>query len=67
MAEYFVYFPFSKLKSGGKRSVEARSSYCAVLPQFTDSFSKIYAVWMVNFTDGAYTTFRVSARRSLIN
>ena len=32
MWEYFVYFPFFILYDWGKRSAEARSSHCAVLP-----------------------------------
>ena len=33
MLEYFVYFPFFILRDWGKRSAEARSSHCAVLPK----------------------------------
>ena len=33
MREYFVYFPFFILHDWGKRSAEARSSHCAVLPK----------------------------------
>ena len=32
MREYYVYFPFFILHDWSKRSAEARSSHCAVLP-----------------------------------
>ena len=32
MREYWMYFPFFMLHDWGKRSAEARSSHCAVLP-----------------------------------
>ena len=32
MREYFVYFPFFILHDWSKRSAEARSCHCAVLP-----------------------------------
>ena len=32
MREYCMYFPFFILHDWGKRSVEARSSHCVVLP-----------------------------------
>ena len=32
MREYFVYFPFSELRGWVKRTAEARSFHCVVLP-----------------------------------
>ena len=32
MREYWMYFPFFVLRAWGKRSAEARSPHCAVLP-----------------------------------
>ena len=34
MREYWMYFPFFMLHDWVKRSAEARSSHCAVLPRF---------------------------------
>ena len=33
MREYWMYFPFFILHDWGKRSAEARSTHCAVLPK----------------------------------
>jgi len=32
MEEYFVYFPFFKLKKWGKKTAETRSRNCVALP-----------------------------------
>ena len=45
MREYWMYFPFFMLHDWGKRSAEARSSHCAVLPKYdceTESFLCIF-------------------------
>ena len=38
MREYWMYFPFFILHDWGKRSAEARSSHCAVLPYIYSLF-----------------------------